>query len=76
MQPDDSSPPLTERQALAIAREACARRGWPWQEPVIVKHGSDGTWHLRTNGQARGSNALFVIDKATGRVLSERFAPR
>lgn len=68
--------PLTEQHAIAIAKEACQRREWPWREPVIVQTGPRETWHLRTNGRARGCNALFVVDKTTGTILSERFANR
>lgn len=74
MQPDRTIP-LTEQDAILIAKAACQRRGWPWQEPVIVQREPDKTY-LRTNGRARGCNAEFVIDNATGRIIRERFARR
>lgn len=68
MHPKESTP-VTEQQAIAIAKEACRMFGWPWQEPVFVED-CGRTWQVQTNYKPYGCDGLFVVRKATGRVLS------
>lgn len=66
---------ITKAEALQIAKELCAREGWPWEEPVHVS-GWWGTWKIMTNSSRSGCNAHIVIRKQDGEVMSKGFAPR
>lgn len=66
---------VTADQALAIARDVCASKQWPWSEPVHVQHGW-GTWVIHTSWGYKGSSVRVVIDRATGKLLDARHMPR
>jgi hypothetical protein len=66
---------MSESDATAIAKAYCEKRGWVWLDPVLVTLQPDGTWHVRTHANARGTNALIVVDM-TGNVVEGRFARR
>jgi len=65
---------ITKETALKIAREECARRGWPWQEQTWVKWGlfSYTIW----GGARKGGNLIMRIRKKDGAVMSAIMTPR
>jgi hypothetical protein len=81
-QPMERTMPLTELDALRIAREIADKNGWPWEDPVKAWRSSEGIfrkryrWTVRTNANAIGRNVWIGIDDATGEVLSAGFGRR
>jgi hypothetical protein len=73
---------ITKDEAITIARQAAAERGWRWEEPVSAERGrkwflfGNEQWEVRTNTQRRGSNARFVIDARLGTVVEAFWLPR
>jgi hypothetical protein len=70
-----NAPSISESDAIAIAKAYCEKRAWVWLDPILVTLQPDGTWHVRTHANARGSNSLIVVDQ-TGNVVEGRFAGR
>jgi len=66
---------MTKKQAQRIALDECNRRGWKWQEPVLVKWGilSFTVW---TNANRKGGNCCLKIRKKDGSILSAGRTPR
>jgi len=67
--------------AIEIARKRAAEKGWGFAEPLdIIKRrgwfGRPGRFEIETNAGKRGTKARFVIDAATGDVVSEGYIPR
>lgn len=60
---------MTREEAKTIAREECARRGWPWMEPISV-HWGFFSYRVWTNSNCRGANASIRIRKKDGKILS------
>ncbi|MBN1611455.1 MAG: hypothetical protein JW940_32780 [Polyangiaceae bacterium] len=72
---------IDEQTAIDIARARAADNGWAFSEPLAVLHrhgwfGRPGRFEIETNANNRGTKARFVIDEATGAVLSEGYLPR
>lgn len=65
---------ISKQEALAIARDECARRGWGWTEPVRVSWGIF-TYTVCTNCHSRGGNAALVIRKRDGVITSATISP-
>jgi hypothetical protein len=68
-------------EAIAIARARAAEQGWAFVEPVdLVQRrawsGAVKRYELVTNSGKLGAKARFVIDAATGTILSEGYVPR
>lgn len=65
---------VTKERALEIAREECARRGWPWNEQTTVR------WSLLSftvwGGGRKGGNLCVRIRKRDGEVLSATMTPK
>ncbi len=59
---------ITKSQALEIARQECARRGWPWNDHTTVKWGlfSYFVW----GGGRKGGNLWIKVRKRDGSVMS------
>jgi hypothetical protein len=65
----------TDRDAITIARTACAAEKWPWLEPVRVE--SMGLhWVVTTSYDMSGRNARIVVSKRTGEVICKSFLRR
>jgi hypothetical protein len=64
---------ITKKQALEIARQECARRGWSWDEPVSVKWGF--FCYTVWGGGRKGGNLCIRISKKTGEVVSAGVSP-
>jgi hypothetical protein len=67
--------------AIEIARARAAEKQWAFAEPIDVMHhrgwfGGAGRFEIETNAGKRGTKARFVIDAATGAILSEGYIPR
>lgn len=72
---------IDAHSAVNIARERALTQGWAFAEPIEVVHrrgwfGRAGRFEIETNAGKLGSKARFVIDEATGDVLSEGYIPR
>jgi hypothetical protein len=73
---------MIERDAaIEIARKRAAENGWPFAEPVQVVHrrgwfGGGDRFDIETNAGNLGTKAKFVINAATGEILSEGYLPR
>ena len=72
---NQNAPPISESDATTIAKAYCEKRGWVWLDPVMATSNPDGTWHVRTHANARGTSVLVVVDP-TGTVVQGRFARR
>lgn len=58
---------ITRRQALAIARAECERRGEPWYEPVRVLT-RPHKYVVWTDSLSRGGSMFIDIDIHTGAI--------
>jgi hypothetical protein len=72
---------IEQSNAIEIARTRAMERGWAFAEPVDVVHrrgwfGQPDRFEIETNAGKRGTKARFVIDAATGEILSEGYIPR
>jgi hypothetical protein len=68
-------------QAIEIARTRAAEQEWAFVEPVdLVQRrawsGAVKRYEIATNAGKLGAKARFVIDAATGEILSEGYVPR
>lgn len=63
---------ISRVEAEAIAREECARRGWPWQEPV---HVGELVWefHIMTNSRRKSGNANIWVHRRDGVVTGANY---
>jgi uncharacterized membrane protein YkoI len=67
--------------AVRIARARAEANGWAFAEPLEIAErrgwfGKKARYEIATNASKRGSKARFVIDAATGEVLSEGYISR
>jgi hypothetical protein len=67
--------------AIEVARQRAEQKGWPFAEPLSVVYrrgwfGRTSRFEVETNAGQRGTKARFVIDAATGSILSEGYIPR
>ena len=67
-------PPVSKEQALAIAKDEHARRGWTWVEPVAVWR-TGLTYRVCTNCRCRGNNTIISVDAVDGQVHGAKFHP-
>jgi hypothetical protein len=72
---------MTREEAIEAARALAHQNAWPWREPVLAVRRRRWlvgrlVWQVRSNADALGANACFVIDDATGRVIGARWLPR
>jgi hypothetical protein len=63
---------LSTERILDIVRYGCVQRGWPFEEPVMLK---EGLRYYRgwTNANFWGGNVTFVIDAMTGKIIRIQF---
>jgi hypothetical protein len=66
---------VATEDAVKVAREVCDRRGWPWQEPVLI-HESPINYWLMTNSRSRGGNCNFVVSMRSATIRKAAFAGR
>lgn len=66
-------PGVSRQEAEDIARAECARRGWPWQEPV---HVGELVWeyHFMTNARHTGGNVNIWVHRRDGDVTAANFS--
>jgi uncharacterized membrane protein YkoI len=67
--------------AIEIARRRAAEKGWAFAEPIAVRlrrgwFGGADRYEIETNANNRGTKARFVIDAATGAIVSEGYISR
>lgn len=72
---------ITREQAIAIARAQALAAGWAFSNPigVIERKGWFGgvlRFEIETSAGYLGTKARFVIDAATGEVLSAGYVGR
>lgn len=72
---------IDEQAAIAIARTRADQRGWVFAEPLAVRlrrgwFGQSDRFEIETNANNLGTKARFVIDAATGSIVSEGYIPR
>lgn len=73
---------VNESEVLQVAKDAAAREGWPWAEPVVIRRHrawlffGQVRWHVMTNANYRGQNVNIHIDDRTATVTTKAFAPR
>ena len=73
---------IDREAAIEIARKRAMEKGWAFAEPVDVI--SRRRWFssrifrfdIETNAGNLGTKARFVIDAATGEIISEGYIPR
>ncbi len=65
---------IGRERALEIAKEECARRGWPWVEPINLEEGLFA-YAIRTNAASRGGNVNIYVRCVDGRVSRAALAP-
>ena len=75
---------MTQDEAIAIARDAAERCGWPWVGVIRADYwergrlmarllGPRSLWSVSTNQESRGRNVYIVIDNETGAVLAKHY---
>lgn len=72
---------IERAMAIDIARKRAGENGWAFAEPleVVLRRGWRGVakrYEIETNAGNRGTKARFVIDAATGELLSEGYIAR
>ncbi len=72
---------IDQTLAIEIARKRAKEKGWGFAEPleVITRRGWFGgvlRFEIETNAGMRGTKARFVIDAATGEIISDGYIPR
>jgi hypothetical protein len=60
---------MTKNKAGQFAKKECQRRGWPWQEPVIVDWGLF-SFTVRTNARSHGSNVCIKVRTRDAEIMS------
>jgi hypothetical protein len=66
---------ISRSEAIKIAREECARRGWIWIDPAEASLGMRA-WTIRTNSRGLGAKAIIKVHKRTGQVLRAGYVRR
>jgi hypothetical protein len=72
---------MTREDAIETARRSADHHSWQWHDPVFAVRRrrwlvGKRVWHIRSNAEALGANAYFVIDDSTGAVIEARWLPR
>lgn len=72
---------ITKTEAMEITRARAAEKGWAFIEPVdlVERRAWSGTvsrYEIETNAGKLGAKARFVVDAATGAILSEGYVKR
>ena len=72
---------ITGPQAVELARARAAEQGWAFVEPVdLVERrswaGAVIRYEIATNAGKLGAKARFVVDAASGQILSEGYVKR
>ena len=71
---------MTSDEALTLARQVAAERGWPFLDPVSVRKYrpwfEKPRWQVMSNHECRGMNVLIEIDDKTGGILQQGYLPR
>jgi hypothetical protein len=72
---------IDSEAALEIARSRAAQKGWGFADPieVVVRSGWFGSgkrFEISSNADKLGTKTRFLIDAATGTILSEGYISR
>jgi len=73
---------ITGANAIEIARARAAEMGWAFVEPLDVVErrawlsGAVTRYEIESNAGKLGTKARFVVDAATGAILSQGYVPR
>jgi uncharacterized membrane protein YkoI len=72
---------ITGSEAIEIARARAGEKGWAFVDPVdLVERrswaGAVTRYEIATNDGKLGAKARFVVDAATGQVLSDGYVKR
>lgn len=62
---------LSREKALEIAENICAQEKWKWEDNKISITDQGSEWHIMTNNNSFGMNAVINIDKRTGEVITK-----
>ncbi|MBU4487248.1 MAG: hypothetical protein KKD38_10015 [Candidatus Delongbacteria bacterium] len=62
---------ITKEKAFQIAKNVCAQEKWKWDDDKISITDQGSEWHIMTNNNSLGMNAIINIDKRTGEVISK-----
>jgi len=65
---------IGQAAAIAAAREECIRRGWPWDEPIVVSEGLL-VYSIWTNARSRGGNVSVRVRCNDGSILTSGMVP-
>jgi hypothetical protein len=72
--------PMTESEAIAIAKVEVAKNDWSWFEPVRASQRSTlfrgKRWKIVSNFGNRGCNVRVVIDDQDGSIIQAGYCPR
>lgn len=72
---------IDKTAAIEIVRKRAREKGWAFAEPVDVverggARGAAKLFEIETNVGNLGTKARFVVNAATGEILSEGYIPR
>jgi len=71
---------MTENEAINIAREFAAEKGWPWLPPIKTERKEVGpindVYVIRTHDTWYGMNVIITVDMASGHVVKGIYLPR
>lgn len=72
---------IEEQAAIAIARARAEHMGWAFAEPLAIRlrrgwFGQGDRFEIETNANNLGTKARFVVDAATGSIVSEGYIAR
>lgn len=70
--------PMTEPEAVALARAVAERQGWPFLEPISIVYRRrwfrrGGVWTIHTHTSGMTAQVGMRIDDRTGEVIEKRF---
>lgn len=72
---------IDQHKAIDIAQQRAIKNGWAFIEPVVVNirktwGGKITKYEIESNAEVLGSKARFIIDAATGEIISEGYISR
>ena len=66
---------VATEEAVRAARAACEKKGWPWQEPLLIHESPTNFW-MMTNARSRGGNVNLVVGMRSAQIKKAAFARR
>ena len=68
-------PTISRQQAVQIARRECERKGWPWEEPILVEE-TLRTFRVYTNQLECDGGVHIRVDAVSAEVVYAGRSPR